>query len=176
MSEVWCVHGAVLGVAAVAAFTDVRTGHIPNWLTLPVLVLAPVAHYLVAGPMGAIFSAIGVVVAGLVPLVMFYRGKMGGGDVKVFAAIGAIVGPKLALEIQLLAFVVAAVVSLGLMAYRGTLLRTLGNVVVIVLGPLLPERRRQPMSEELTSTLRLGLSIFIGAVLGVFASHAGGLL
>jgi prepilin peptidase CpaA len=166
----------VLCLTATAAFTDVRTGHIPNWLTLPAILLAPLAHFALAGVPGAAFSLAGIVVCGLIPLIMFFRGAMGGGDVKIFAAIGAVVGPGLALEVQLLTFLVATLFSLGLLAYRGTLLRTLANVVLIAVRPLLPEARRKEISPELTSTLRLGLAIFVGTLVAVIASRSGGLL
>ncbi|MEZ4254435.1 MAG: hypothetical protein R3A78_01775 [Polyangiales bacterium] len=39
---------AVLATA-VAAFTDSRTGHIPNWITFPPILLAPVANGVVLG-------------------------------------------------------------------------------------------------------------------------------
>ena len=44
------IHGAVLLIAGIAAFTDVRRGEIPNWLTLPIVVLAPIAVRTRASP------------------------------------------------------------------------------------------------------------------------------
>jgi len=176
MSELVILHGVVLCVAGIAALTDLRTGHIPNWLTLPAIALALVAHLVTGGAMGGLFSVIGLVLCGFFPLVLFWRGAMGGGDVKLFAAIGAALGPALALEAQLLSFFVAALFALFMMAWRGTMFRTLANLVLTVLRPLLPERRQPELSDELTSTMRIGLAVFVGTAIAIAASHSGGVV
>ena len=85
-------------VAALSAWIDWRTGHIPNWVTLGPLAVAPVAHFAVNALTGhsheavqaAGFSILGAGVCALVPLLLYRAGAIGGGDVKLLAAIGAI--------------------------------------------------------------------------------------
>jgi prepilin peptidase CpaA len=100
----------MLVVLAVATFTDLRSRRIPNWLALPFLaagvVISPWRQEL--GGMSQGFSwhglgpfrwqGLGQSLAGLgVGLLIFgvgfWMGGMGGGDVKLAAAIGAWVGP-----------------------------------------------------------------------------------
>src|SRR5690242_18234513 len=84
---------ACVAITAVAAVTDTRTGHIPNWLTLPPLIIAPLlwgAHgglWRVDGGslVGSLLSMLG---CALVPLLLFFKRACGAGDVKLFAAVG----------------------------------------------------------------------------------------
>src|SRR6185369_333052 len=59
---------------------------------------AIVLAWAVAGPMGAAWSLVGLGVGLGVLLVPFGTGLVGGGDAKFFAAVGAFLGPALALR------------------------------------------------------------------------------
>ena len=167
MQGILLVHGACVLITAVAAVTDWRTGKIPNWLTLPPLVIAPVVHFLAGGDNGQLaflLSLGGLLACGLVPYVIFRLKGMAGGDVKLFAAIGAIAGPFVGIEAQFYAFVFAALFALAKLAWHGKLLRTLGNSFYLGLNPVLPKRWRKKVTPELMSTIRLGVAIFVGTV------------
>jgi prepilin peptidase CpaA len=164
-------HAAVLALALVAAVTDVRKGVIPNWLTLGALVLAPLASGLADGSRGVLASLLGMLVCALAPLVIYYRGGMAGGDVKAFAAIGAIGGYELGLTVQLLALVCASIYAVGYLAWSGRLLASLGNSLRLGLNPVLPRRWRRPMSSALMHRIRLGAAIFLAASIAVAGEH-----
>jgi len=165
-------------VAAVAAITDFRTGHIPNWLTLAVLPAAIVAHavrgFLYGGAqLGAIeagMSLAGAAACALVPLMMFWKGAIGGGDVKLFAAIGALCHPMAGLEIEMYAFVAAAFIAPARLAYKGVLLRSLGNTLALAVNPFRPRDKRREVPEEMMTWFRLGPCILLGA-LGTLLAH-----
>lgn len=162
------VYGALVAITLIAAITDLRTGLIPNVLTLPALALAIALHGLFVGATAAGLSALGALMCGLTPFVFFRLGAMGGGDVKLFAALGAIAGPGLGLEIQLLSLTAAFIYGLSVMTYRGKLLVTLRNVGRVFAGLFWPpaRARREQAAPELTS-LRIGAAIFAGALLAV---------
>jgi prepilin peptidase CpaA len=159
-----------LGTAAVAAFCDHRRGEIPNWLTLPPLVLAPLVYGLVFGLEHALHSCGAALLAGLVPYFLFRRSAMGGGDVKLFASLGAIMGFDLlaGLEIQLSAFAFATLAAGAALAWRGRLLATLGGALAAGLEPLLPSRLHRERCAELSTPIRMGGSIL--AATSVFAA------
>lgn len=167
---------AAVAVALLAALIDWRTGQIPNWLTLGSLVAAIVAHTAVDGWSGGFsaasvsfgYSVLGAVVCGLAPFLIWLAGGGGGGDLKVFAAIGALLGTQVGLEAEMYSFVGASLYSLAWMAYEGKLLRTLGNTVRLVFNPLMPSAKRQELPEEMMTELRFGPSILIGTVLAVY--------
>ncbi len=168
-------------VALVAATTDWRTGHIPNVVTLAPLAAAPLAHFahgaIEGGTVPALYelgrSVLGAVACGLVPFAMFVLGGMGGGDVKLFAAIGALVLPMTGLEAETYSFVAALFVAPARLAYDGVLLRTLGNVAVLATNPFRPQKSRRPVPEEMKTWFRLGPCIFLGVCV-VLVTHVWG--
>ncbi|MCA9581994.1 MAG: prepilin peptidase, partial [Myxococcales bacterium] len=93
--EVLIPLGIAIAITAISAVTDTRTGHIPNWITFPPILLAPIGYGLFFGWYGFGQSVLGLLACGVVPYFMFWQGGMGGGDVKLFAALGALLGWQL---------------------------------------------------------------------------------
>lgn len=78
-----------VAVLAVAVFTDLRSGRIPNWLVLPFLVIGVAVSGWQHGWSG-VGHSLGGICLGTVLFGFFYvLGGMGMGDVKLCAAIGA---------------------------------------------------------------------------------------
>lgn len=169
-------YGLALILTAIAAFTDWRTGEIPNWITLPPLFAGPIIHGLSNGVDGFAGSLLAIAFCGLVPFVMWKLEGMEAGDLKLFVGIAAIVGPDVGLEAEFLAFVVAGIYALGRLAWEGKLLRTVGNSVYVGLNPLLPARMRRPVARELLQRLRLGGAIFAGTLIAVYSRISAVLL
>jgi prepilin peptidase CpaA len=80
-------------VLAVATFTDLRNRRIPNWLVLPFLLAGFVVSGWLHGWHGVGQSFAGMGLALLINGIAFWMGWTGAGDVKLFAAIGAWIGP-----------------------------------------------------------------------------------
>ena len=76
---------------------DVRTRRIPNALSGPALALGVILGGIAGGTPGVVASLAGaaLIIAMLLPA--FALGGIGGGDVKMMAAVGAFLGPRLAL-------------------------------------------------------------------------------
>jgi prepilin peptidase CpaA len=160
-----------VALAAVAAFTDWRTGTISNRLTLPPLVLAPVTYFFLGGAPAALASLFGAALCGAVPYLLFRRDAIGGGDVKLLAAIGAIVGASVGLEGELIAFALAALWALGVSAARGGLWPLLRNTLLIVVNPLLPRHRRRALVAHQLTSLRLGVFVLAGLCTSIALQH-----
>jgi len=157
-------------LAALAAISDFRKGEIPNHLTLPVLVAAPVAHFWVHGPTGALFALAGVVGAGLGPYVLFRARALGGGDVKLFAAMGGLTGLAIGLEIVVVAMALGSLQALVVLAVKGRLTAVLQNAATVAVNMVRPRHRRVAVLPESLSHIRLGPAIFVGAVLVLVTS------
>lgn len=159
-----------LAIAAVAALYDLRTGHIPNWLTLGSLHVGVIAHAVVGGMAGGASglaygvadALLGVVVCGAVPVFVFWRGGIGGGDVKLFGAIGALCLARDGLLAELSSFVIALLVAPAYLAYEGRLLRTIGNTLALVANPFRRPEARRVLAPELMAWFRLAPAIFLG--------------
>ena len=162
---------AMVVLAAIAAFTDWRTGEIPNWLTIPPIVVAPLAYLLAYGTPGMIASLIGIGACGLVPYVMFRQDAIGGGDVKLFAGLGALGGLSLGIEAQLFGLTAGVVFAVFTLARKRKVFAMLANAVRLASNPVLPKARRTPVEPAAMHSLRLGLPILIGTVIAVMAQH-----
>ena len=161
-----------LSVAACA--TDLRTGRIPNWLTLPVVGTAPLLYAILQGRTGAMLSLIGLLLAGAVPWLLHRstQGRgIGGGDVKLFAALGALLGPTRGLEVQLTAFGLLAIFAFIVLAYRGQLLKLLRNTLQLAINPFLPRTRRLPIEATGLTEIRMGPSIALAVVANAVLTH-----
>ena len=164
-------------VAAVSAWTDLKTGHIPNWVTLPALACGIVGHvalgWYVAGWRVGLWEGVtalaGAVLCGIAPAIMFWKGAMGGGDLKLFAALGALCQPMIGIEMEMYAFVVAALVAPARLAYEGRLFAVLKNTASLLLNPLRPREARREVPPEMMTWFRLGPAVFVGSVAALVA-------
>lgn len=165
---------AAVVVAGIAAWTDWRTGNIPNWLTFGTLAVAPVAHFAVSlarhAPASEAlatggYSLLGAIVCGFFPVLLYRRGGIGGGDVKLFAALGALLRTMVGVEAELYCFMAAALIAPAHLAYEGKLFLTLKNSALMVVNPFLPAEKRRVVEQEATSWIRLGPAIFLGTIL-----------
>jgi prepilin peptidase CpaA len=163
---------AAVVLAAVAALIDYRTGRIPNFLTFGALGGALVWHFVVGislthsirgGFLALGGSLLGAVFCGLVPAFMYWQGAIGGGDIKLFAALGALCHPLIGIEMEMYAFVAAALIAPASLAYRGKLLQTLARSLQLLLNPFRKPENRKEIPAELMTWFRLGPAIFLGA-------------
>jgi len=108
------------GILLAAAYGDVRRLLIPNRFPLALVLLYP-AYLLTAPtpvqPLLSLAIALGFFCAGAG---LFAAGLMGGGDVKLLAAVALWVEPPHALEFLLLTTLAGAVIGLALLTPQGT--------------------------------------------------------
>lgn len=104
----------------VAAVVDARTFTISNKLTLAVALLAPV--YWLAVPV-TLWPEVPIQIAGAVIVFLllaaaFYAGMMGGGDVKLAAALALWFPPGLTIKFLVLMSIAGGVLTLALLAWH----------------------------------------------------------
>jgi prepilin peptidase CpaA len=135
--------GAVL-LAAIAAWTDLRSRRIPNWLTVPGLVVGVVANVVLTGWGGLRTSLLGASLglALLLPFVLLR--SLGAGDWKLAGALGAFTGPGTLVNLLLGSVLVAGIMALVLIIYKGRLIQTvrnIGHILVSLVTFRLPGRQ-----------------------------------
>ena len=118
-----------LAVGVTACITDIRTRRIPNVLTFGAAAAAVLFHGFNAGVPGLQSAATGWVVGTALFLPFFLLGGMGGGDVKLLAALGAWLGPRDALWLAIYASLAGGVMAVGVALLRGYLGTALRNVM-----------------------------------------------
>lgn len=119
--------GAVV-LAAGAAITDVKSARIPNAITLVGALAGVLAHGVLPGGAGAMASVAGATAGLAVFFPIFALGGLGGGDVKLMAALGAWVGWPAVLLVALYTALAGGVLAVGVALARGYLRQALGNL------------------------------------------------
>jgi prepilin peptidase CpaA len=154
----------VVLAATIATITDLHSRTIPNWLTLPLPLAALLLHGLHTGVEGLYFAALGAVACFLPVYFLFARGALGGGDVKLFAGFGCLVGPRDGLELELTSFCLVALFALAVTAWRGRLWRLLAASLRASLFLLSPARFARPDTEADGLQLPMGLAILLATL------------
>jgi Flp pilus assembly protein protease CpaA len=105
--------------AALAAVFDLRRFRVPNSLTLPLLLSGIAFHVIVAGLAGLQSSLLGALFGFAILFVFYFVGVMGGGDVKLMAAVGAWLGMPMTVYVFSVAGLAAGAYSVVLLAWNG---------------------------------------------------------
>jgi prepilin peptidase CpaA len=123
----------LIALILVAAVYDLLYRRIPNWLTIGG-VLAGIAlnSFIYRGWPGLRLSLLGLLVGFAAYFILYSLRAMGAGDVKLMAAIGALVGVRDWFGIFLLTAIIGGVAGLAMVAARGRLKKTLWNVGFIL--------------------------------------------
>ena len=128
----WAMAGALVAVAAAAAWWDWRTRRIPNALTVSALGAALVLRAVAGLPeLGG--GLLGAGICFLVSLPFFLARGLGGGDVKLVTAFGAFLGPERLLPALAATALVGAGMALMAMIRHGVVKRTFWNLYFILL-------------------------------------------
>lgn len=117
-----------LAVGCAACVTDIQSRRIPNWLTFGAAGAAIVFHTIFEGGGGFVLATTGWLVGALIMFLPFALRGLGGGDVKLLAALGAWLGPSNALWLALYAGCAGFVMSVVVAAYYGYLRTALRNI------------------------------------------------
>ena len=157
-----------------AALTDLRSGSIPNYLTLPGICLGLALGFFNREVNGRILALVGALVTALVPLLLFRFRAMGGGDVKLFAAIGALVGAGTGLEIQMAAFAIGALQGMTMWLLRGQLRQGLAQVARLAIPNIFRRQHLDAGAIAVKRTeIRLGPAIMLATVLVIVCRILG---
>jgi len=163
------VLGGALVLASIAAVTDFRSRRIPNWLTVPALVVGVTANSFFNGWGGLKTSLLGTLVGLGVLLPFVLLRSLGAGDWKLAGALGAFTGPGLLIDLLLLSIFVAGMMAVILIIYKGRVretLRNIGHILVSLVTFQLPGHRvslDNPESLKVPYGVALALSVMLYA-------------
>jgi prepilin peptidase CpaA len=118
---------AATTLALAAGYTDWRARKIPNWLTIPALLIGVAVNALAAGWPGTKDSLLGagLGLALLLPFVMIR--VLGAGDWKLVGALGACVGLHHLPMVLLVSVLVNGVMAMAMIIQKRRVLQTLRN-------------------------------------------------
>lgn len=137
---------SLLGVlACVAFYTDMKFTKIPNKLTVSMTLVAITYHGIVHGGKGLSFALLGCLTGVSVMLVLYICRAVGAGDVKLFGAIGAIMGWPFTLDCLMYSIICAGLIGLGLLLWRQRLMGTIRRMFDYLLWMII--RRKLSIKE-----------------------------
>jgi len=150
-----------VGVAAIVEDTGWR--RISNWTSGGAVVAGLVVHSLDKGWSGALHSLLGTAIGFGVFLIFYLLGGMGGGDVKLMAGFGALLGDKQIVAAALLAAATGGLMAVGFLALRGIARRS-----KVLLGLAPPESAADgAKSAESAESIPYAPAITVGAWLAL---------
>ena len=121
-------HFVAVIVATVACAIDLRSRRIPNLLTFSAAALGMAVGSWTGGTDGAMTSSAGWIAGLAIFFVPFALRGLGGGDVKLLAALGAWVGPTDVIWVALYAGVAGGLLAIGTALANGYLRTALANI------------------------------------------------
>ncbi len=156
-----------LVTATIGAVTDIRDRRIPNRLTYGGLATALAVRCALSGWLGLRTGLAGLLLGGGIFYLLFLLGGMGGGDVKLMAAVGAWAGTA-----QVVAVLIAAAIAGGILAacyivFNQRVLRTLLNSMKLISHHLSSGIQPHPsLNVRRPSSMRVpyGLAIAMGTL------------
>jgi prepilin peptidase CpaA len=155
-------------LAVVIAYHDMRYRRIPNAFVLATLTSGLVINAIFGGVQGALASVKGCALAFVLMFVLHVFGAMGAGDVKLFAAIGSVVGGALVLPTFLVVILTGGALAVGTMI-RAKAVRTTMHRVLQIFAGLMPgwEMPRFAVPADRRHTIPYGVAIMLGSLISL---------
>ena len=151
----------------ITMFTELRSNRIPNWATVPGLLIGLVVGYLPGGI--SLGSSLGGFFIGFGFMFMFYMfGGMGGGDVKLMGAAGALMGYPLILTALVYTAIVGGLMAMLVLIWNRSFWRGMAHSMGMFF------RLKRPADEDpeevrgKMGTVPYGIAIICGCLMTVF--------
>ena len=164
MIKIWLLAAAF---SLIAGWTDWRSRRIPNWLTVPGLVVGVLANFIIFGWPGCKSALLGAGLGLLILLPFVAIRSLGAGDWKLVGALGAFLGPQRLLLVLLGTFLVNGIMAVGLIIWTRRVWRTLRNLASMA-GSLLTFHMPGP-EVSLDNAESLKIPFGVGVAITVFA-------
>ncbi len=150
----------------ISAYTEIKSRRIPNWLTLGTLLTALASSFIVGGSTMFKFSLIGFLVGTAAFLPFCLAGVLGGGDLKLMAAVGAIVGYPTVFWALYYTVLAGGLIALAYAIWNGVFFSTLSELFKILTG----RKKRNSQGLKKVPTVPYGIAIALGTLWALLMS------
>jgi prepilin peptidase CpaA len=164
-------YAVALAVSAIACVTDLRSRRIPNVLTFGAAIAGLVFHGAGGGWTGFLSASSGWLLGLALFFLPFALGGMGGGDLKLLAALGAWCGPSTTVWLALYTGIAGGLLALIVATVRGYLPTALRNLWLLLahwrvtgLRPL----HEVSLAGSNSPRLAYAVPIFVGTAMAVW--------
>jgi prepilin peptidase CpaA len=164
-----------VAVAICAGVLDWRFRRIPNWLTVSGLAAGVAVNTALAGWGGLRSALLGAALALGVLLPFVLVRSLGAGDWKLAGALGACLGPRQLISVLLATVLVAGVMALAVVVYKGRMKQTMLNIVRLLAAFF---RLRMPAYEvsvdnPQSTTIPFGVAMALAVLLCALGKTTG---
>ena len=168
MTETLVNISLLLPLAIIIAYYDVRYRRIPNAFVLATLAAGIAINAIFAGLPGVAASIGGCALAFVLMFMLHVFGAMGAGDVKLFAAIGAVTGAPLVLPTFIVVILTGGLLAIVSIIRAGILMTTMHRVLQIFVG-MLPgwQMPKFAVPQDRKYTIPYGVAITMGSIISV---------
>ncbi|HSS19573.1 MAG TPA: A24 family peptidase [Pyrinomonadaceae bacterium] len=158
----------LIPLAIIIAYYDVRYRRIPNAFVLATLTAGLAINGIFTGLPGIAASLGGCAMAFALMFMLHVFGAMGAGDVKLFAAIGAVTGTQLVLPTFIVVILTGGLLAIVSMVRAGKVMTTMHRVLQIFVG-MLPgwQMPKFAVPVDRKHTIPYGVAITMGSVISV---------
>ncbi len=153
------------------AYTDKKYEKIFNHATYPGILLGIFLNVFLYRLDGLYASFLGFIIVFIPFFLLFMFGAMGGGDVKLIGAIGALAGYPQAINLVLYSIIAGGLLAIILSIWRKTLLINLKNLGRFFLYFFMPNLKTQPIEKKDRNSLPFGLAVLLGNFLCMVDYH-----
>jgi prepilin peptidase CpaA len=166
MSEAPAQIALLIPLAIIIAYYDVRYRRIPNPFVLATFLSGVAMNAILGGFHGIVASLAGCLLGFVLMFMLHVFGAMGAGDVKLFAAIGAVSGAHLVLPTFLVVVLTGGVLAVISIIHTGALISTVHRVLQILVG-LLPgwPMPKFAVPADRRHTIPYGVAITLGSII-----------
>ena len=156
---------------AIAGFMDLVYGKVPNSVTFPVILIGLVLSFILHGFSGLTGSIVGFLIGIIVFLPFFIVKGIGGGDLKLFAAIGALKGYLFLFQSIIFSSLIAVVISLVVLVRHGVLVKSLNKTFRFFYSLVIPGFKVEYPDKNNSYPVPYGLAIVIGTLIVFFRNR-----
>ena len=158
----------LIPLAVVIAYYDVRYRRIPNAFVLAAFSGGVLMNAILGGLQGVYSSIAGCLLAFFLMFMFHIFGAMGAGDVKLFAAIGAVTGLHLVVPTFIVVVLTGGLLAVVSIIRAGILVTTMHRVLQIFAG-MLPGWQMPKFTVPLDRkhTIPYGVAITMGSIISI---------
>ena len=162
----------LIPLAIIITYYDVRYRRIPNAFVLATLGAGIAINAIFTGLPGVAASFAGCVLGFGLMFMLHVFGAMGAGDVKLFAAIGAVTGASLVVPTFIVVILTGGLLAVVSIIRAGMVRTTMHRVLQIFVG-MLPgwEMPKFAVPTDRTHTLPYGVAITMGSIISIAIFH-----
>jgi len=155
----------LITMLGIALYTDLKVGKIYNKLTMPCMLAGLTLNTIQGGIPGLLHSFEGILLVLVIFLLFAKLGSIGGGDVKLLMAVGAVMGLNFATKAMLLSAVAGGVLAIIVICKRRISFAALASNFIVSATTQTPIRVSQESQNE---KFRYSPAIVVGTVLTIF--------